>query len=106
MLYGSLVEAGGCLTAKFAEHFMESRVGEQVLQFSGALLSGIITVFGKSNFLIFNSIFRYSLNRNVCKSNRCMGMHVQLWRSSTSGTFYRILGRSPDCLARSRNIVK
>lgn len=46
MLYGSMVEAGGCFLAKFAEKFMESRVGEQVLQFSGALLSGVITVFG------------------------------------------------------------
>ncbi|KAI6190809.1 Aquaporin [Aphelenchoides bicaudatus] len=46
LLYGSLVEAGGCLLSKFAEHFMESRVSEQILRFSGALLSGIITVFG------------------------------------------------------------
>lgn len=51
MLYGSLVEAGGCLTGKFAEHFMESCVGEQVLQFSGALLNGIITVFGEACLL-------------------------------------------------------
>jgi hypothetical protein len=49
-----LVEAGGCFLAKFAEKFMESRVGEQALQFSGALLSGIITVFGElSNIIMF-----------------------------------------------------
>jgi len=46
MLYGSLVEAGGCLTSKFSESFMESRVGEQVLQFTGALIAGLITVLG------------------------------------------------------------
>lgn len=45
MLYGSLVEAGGCLTAKFAEHFMENRFDERILQFLGALLNAVLTVF-------------------------------------------------------------
>ncbi|KAI6241825.1 Aquaporin [Aphelenchoides fujianensis] len=48
LLYGSLVEAGGCLLAKFAEVFMEPRVDERLLSLAGASLSGLITVFGIS----------------------------------------------------------
>ncbi|KAI6197788.1 hypothetical protein M3Y94_01266300 [Aphelenchoides besseyi] len=46
LLYGSLVEAGGCLVSKFAEVYMEPRINEKFLSFCGALFAGILTVLG------------------------------------------------------------
>jgi glycerol uptake facilitator-like aquaporin len=70
LLYGSLVEAGGCFTAKLVETFMEGRVSEQLLAVAGALVSGVITVLGG----FFLSIFcepRFYFLSYVCRMMAC-----------------------------------
>uniref|UniRef100_A0A7E4W0H1 Aquaporin n=1 Tax=Panagrellus redivivus TaxID=6233 RepID=A0A7E4W0H1_PANRE len=47
VIYGSLVEAGGLITAKAAEVFLEQRIlNEKQLSFIQAVVAGVITVLG------------------------------------------------------------
>lgn len=51
VIYGSLVEATGCFSAKAAEVFLESRMlNKRQLTVIQAFIAGIITILGKVYF--------------------------------------------------------
>ena len=91
LFYGSLVEAFGVLFGKLALEFVQKLLAldEKFVCALSAFLSALITIFGTSSYYInlckesIHNELRDPSNRNVRKSNCCVGIDIQLWRSNT-----------------------